>query len=573
MRGLTSYSLYLLAVTLAAAGARAQEEAEFDEFVSQPEVTEVTEIAHPTFSPYAGSTESAVLFEQFIGDLNDRWNPSSAKKDTEDGSEALSYVGHWAVEEPTVFPAFSGDKGLVVKDRAAHHAISAKFDAPLDNTEKTLVLQYEVKLQNGLECGGAYLKLLTEDSSLHAEEFSDKTGYQIMFGPDKCGSTNKVHFIVRRKSPVTGEYEEKHLIGGPHAIINKLSNLYTLIVKPDSTFEVRINGDIKKAGSFFDELNFQPSFNPPKEIEDAEDVKPEDWVDDELIPDPSQAIKPEDWDDDAPYQIPDPEAVKPEDWEEKTSEFIEDPESSKPDDWDDEEDGEWTAPLIPNPECEEHGCGPWSPPSIRNPDFKGKWVQPTIANPDYKGPWYPRKIANPDYYEDSTVSNLEPIGAVGFELWTMQNNILFDNIYIGHSVEEAEAIGNATFIAKYEIESLEEEATRPSVDSPSTEPSLWDLFKADPVNFVTEQLTIFFTLFPRDPVYTIRAYPETAVALGVVGVTALAIFFGTISAFFGSKSGAAVSSSGTSAEAKVDSAEGSSTGTEASAAKKRSKKN
>lgn len=43
-----------------------------------------------------------------------------------------------------------GDKGLVVKNPAAHHAISAKFDKPLDNKGKTLVVQYEVKLQS--EC-------------------------------------------------------------------------------------------------------------------------------------------------------------------------------------------------------------------------------------------------------------------------------------------------------------------------------------------------------------------------------------------------------------------------------------
>lgn len=41
-----------------------------------------------------------------------------------------------------------GDKGLVVKNPAAHHAISAKFDKKIDNKGKTLVLQYEVKLQS-----------------------------------------------------------------------------------------------------------------------------------------------------------------------------------------------------------------------------------------------------------------------------------------------------------------------------------------------------------------------------------------------------------------------------------------
>lgn len=31
-----------------------------------------------------------------------------------------------------------------------------------------------------------------------------------MFGPDKCGMSSKVHFIIRFRNPVTGEVEEKH---------------------------------------------------------------------------------------------------------------------------------------------------------------------------------------------------------------------------------------------------------------------------------------------------------------------------------------------------------------------------
>jgi len=40
-----------------------------------------------------------------------------------------------------------GDKGLVVKDKAAHHAISAVFEKPINSKGKPLVVQYEVKLQ------------------------------------------------------------------------------------------------------------------------------------------------------------------------------------------------------------------------------------------------------------------------------------------------------------------------------------------------------------------------------------------------------------------------------------------
>jgi len=83
-----------------------------------------------------------VFIEQFTSDWTDRWSPSHATKQTQEGAEQFSYVGQWAAEEPHMFKGMIGDKGLVVKNAAAHHAISAQFDTPLDNTGKTLVVQY-----------------------------------------------------------------------------------------------------------------------------------------------------------------------------------------------------------------------------------------------------------------------------------------------------------------------------------------------------------------------------------------------------------------------------------------------
>lgn len=350
--------------------------------------------------------------EQFTDGWDARWKASHAKK--ENTEEEWQYVGNWEVEEPTVFKGLQGDKGLVLKDKAAHHAISAKFDAPIDNKDKTLVVQYEVKLQNHLECGGAYLKLLRENAALSQDEFSNASPYVIMFGPDKCGATNKVHFIFQHKNPKTGEYEEKHMNAAPPAKINKLTNLYTLIVRPDQSFEVLINGESSKNGTLLED--FTPAVNPPTEIDDKDDKKPETWVDEAKIVDP-EASKPEDWDEDAPYEIIDESAEKPEDWLESAPLTIPDPEATKPEDWDDEEDGDWIAPQISNPKCEEvSGCGPWEKPMIKNPAYKGKWSAPLIDNPLYKGVWKPRKIANPDYFEDKTPANFEPIGAVRIEV-------------------------------------------------------------------------------------------------------------------------------------------------------------
>ena len=105
-------------------------------------------IFHPFFQP---TSIQADFLEQFGEGWDSRWQPSHATKDTKGSSsdeEQWAYVGEWAVEEPTVYKGMEGDNGLVVKNAAAHHAISSKFPAQIDNTGKTLVVQYEVKLQS-----------------------------------------------------------------------------------------------------------------------------------------------------------------------------------------------------------------------------------------------------------------------------------------------------------------------------------------------------------------------------------------------------------------------------------------
>lgn len=84
-----------------------------------------------------------------------------------------------------------------------------------------------------------------------------------------------------------------------------------------------------------------------------------------------------------------------------------------------------------------------------------------IDNPKYKGPWAPRKIENPNYFEDKSPSNFEPIGAIGIEIWTMQKDILFDNFYLGHSVEDAKKFADETWKVKVELEKAEEESVKP----------------------------------------------------------------------------------------------------------------
>jgi hypothetical protein len=135
---------------------------------------------------------------------------------------------------------------------------------------------------------------------------------------------------------LTGDYEEKHYKHAPQIKDDGITNLYTLIVFPNNTFEILINQRLERKGSLLEDFN--PPVNPPEYIDDPEDVKPLDWVDEAKIPDPN-AVKPDDWDESAPFKIPDMEAVRPEPWYEDESDYIPDPNAVKPQDWDDEEDG------------------------------------------------------------------------------------------------------------------------------------------------------------------------------------------------------------------------------------------
>ncbi|PIA18980.1 Calreticulin/calnexin, partial [Coemansia reversa NRRL 1564] len=404
----------------------------------------------PAFAPF--SVPNAAFWEQFGDGLEPHWKRSQA---TKDGEDEVRYNGEWAVEEATELAGITGDNMLVVKSEARHHAISAPLDKPFDPAQRGLVFQYEVKLQNNLNCGGAYAKLLTAPLS---GEFSDATPYTIMFGPDKCGDS-KVHLIYRHKNPITGEYTQHHLKEPPTPPTDRLTHLYTLVVHTNNTISVSIDGSERRVGSLLED--FEPPVNPLKEIDDPNDKKPSDWEDEAKIPDPD-AEKPGDWDENAPLMIPDEDAIIPEGWLENEPLMVEDPEAEKPSDWDSDEDGDWTAPMVANPRCADaDGCGPWKRPQKRNPDYKGKWTPPLVDNPRYTGEWAPRRIDNPEYFEDLEPYKLAKIGGIGFELWTMQSGISFNNIYLGDSIEDAVQITKNVWEPKHNAEVAVRDALNP----------------------------------------------------------------------------------------------------------------
>ena len=237
-----------------------------------------------------------------------------------------------------------------------------------------------------------------------------------LLGPDICGfSTKKVHVIFTYK--------------GKNLLIKKdikckddeFTHLYTLILNPDNTYEVRIDNEKVESGKLEEDWDF----SVPKRIPDPSAKKPSDWVEESRIDDASDS-KPAgkeihvtgvrsiatylssrlDWD--KPEHIPDPEAKKPEDW-------------------DDEIDGTW------------------EPPTIDNPEYKGVWKAKQIDNPDYKGPWVHPEIDNPDYVDDPNLYAYKDFGVIGFDLWQVKAGTIFDNVLITDSVTRAEEFANETW--------------------------------------------------------------------------------------------------------------------------------
>lgn len=169
-----------------------------------------------------------------------------------------------------------------------------------------------------------------------------------------------------------------------------------------------------------------------------------------------------------------------------------------------------------------------------------------IDNPEYKGEWAPRKIANPVYFEDLTpVKSLVPIvrhvvaflgfghlltslqGGVGIELWTMTEDILFDNIYIGHSVDDAKALAAETYEVKKPLEAEQAKANT-KLDDDDQEEDVAS-FKEDPVAFLRSKVLTFIDAAKVDPLEALKSHPETGAGLLLAVIT----FFGMFGTLLG----------------------------------------
>lgn len=81
---------------------------------------------------------------------------------------------------PWVTPAVSTPfPGLQTSQDARFYALSSRFDS-FSNRGKTLVVQFTVKHEQNIDCGGGYVKLFPQD--LDQKDMHGDSEYNIMFG-------------------------------------------------------------------------------------------------------------------------------------------------------------------------------------------------------------------------------------------------------------------------------------------------------------------------------------------------------------------------------------------------------
>ncbi|XP_048352421.1 calreticulin-3 [Sphaerodactylus townsendi] len=323
--------------------------------------------------------------EQFLDGAKwqERWVPSQHK----------SNYGKFRLTAGSFYGDREADKGLQTSENLKFYAISSRFK-PFSNKGKTLVIQYTVKHEQKIDCGGGYVKIFPSD--LNQKNMSGESQYFIMFGPDICGSdTKKVHIIVNFKNKL---YPNKKQI---RCKVDGFTHLYTLILRSDHTYEVKIDNEMVASGILEDDWDFLP----PRRINDPAVKKPEDWNDE--------------------AEIDDPHDTMPEDW--NVAEYIVDNGAEKPNDWDDVKQGVWQRPLL------------------KNPLYRGKWQPRKIPNPNYRGIWPHPQIENPVYVPDESISVYENIGVIGLDLWQVRSGTIFDNFLITDSETYAEEFGDETW--------------------------------------------------------------------------------------------------------------------------------
>ncbi|EHB15869.1 Calreticulin-3 [Heterocephalus glaber] len=307
---------------------------------------------------------ATVFFQEEFLDgehCRNRWVPSNDSR-----------LGHFRLSSGKFYGHKEKDKGLQTTQNSHFYAISARFK-PFSNKGRTLVLQYTVKHEQKVDCSGGYVKVFPAD--LDQRGLNARSPYYIMFGPDICGfDLKKVHVILQFKN----EYHaNKKSI---KCKVDGFTHLYTLVLRSDLTYEVKIDGQSIESGS----IEYDWQLTSLRKTEQG------------AAPSPGSDQRKREW--------------TRRDWEK----HLLDAAGSKPGDWHSELDGDWPGPMLQKP-------------------LYQAGLKPERISQD---PWLPEKMTGTGYLTQYDLSEFQSISAIGLELWQGPEKEM-DDILIKEEVTRA----------------------------------------------------------------------------------------------------------------------------------------
>jgi hypothetical protein len=186
-----------------------------------------------------------VLFEEsFDQGWEGRWNGSQWR--TGQQGQFVRARGRWHGGSEAAY-------GLQTSTDMKFYELSTKLPIPRNLSAGLFVVQFSVKFEQSIACGGGYIKLL--EPTYKPETFGGETPALIIFGPDICGSNNRIHVILENVG--RGEVWKK----APEAPNDRLTHIYTLALYNTSQYAVYVDQQLIENGNISDDwdLNYDPT--------------------------------------------------------------------------------------------------------------------------------------------------------------------------------------------------------------------------------------------------------------------------------------------------------------------------
>ncbi|KFD46052.1 hypothetical protein M513_13076, partial [Trichuris suis] len=317
---------------------------------------------------------------------SNRWRVGGTLRE-QDGYNLVFYDGQWKIHTHSN-PLLKRNYVLLMQTPAAYHAICSAFKKPFIFRSKPLIIQYDLKFQVPLmECGGGYVKLY-EGFGLNCYEiFRNDTEFQLMFGPDKCGGKQIIHFII-------GQKDHKTSVFTPQAISSKrplnsifqdtLTHLFTLALYPNDSYFIYIDQLLHDHGNLKDKMMKKMSHNDfPKDKSNTLKRAPTDWNNEEV------------------------DSVSP-------------------------------AVNVNNATCKDGSdCVALHEPSMRDLEHREQRVTPLTVNR--------KESRGTDESSGSVFRILGPIHWLGLELWTDTPDLAFDNFLVTDNLTFANYFAQCTW--------------------------------------------------------------------------------------------------------------------------------